>query len=238
MLSPRLFVLAGGLGTRLRSAIADIPKALAPVAGQPYLHYMLKSWVTQGITRMTFLLHHQAEQIIDFLGEQGRLPQFSHCELTAIVEPRLLGTGGAVAYAVRETGQDEPFLVTNADTWLGDGIPALSVAEPPAIGVIRVCDASRYGTVGIADAKILAFKEKQDRREAGWINAGLYHLHPEHFSAWDGEPFSIERDLFPRLATARILTAVALDTEFIDIGIPSDYRRFCAWMESGKANPL
>ena len=238
MLEPHLLVLAGGFGTRLRSAVADVPKPLAPVEGQPYLGYLIDSWIAQGVRSMTFLLHHQAELIEDFVRELESEGRLKGCEIRFLVEPEPLGTGGAIAYAVRELGLTGSFLASNADTWLGSGIAQVFAAKSPAMAVISVAETQRYGSVSTAANKIAHFEEKQNSHGGGLINAGLYHLDAELFGHWDGKPFSLEREIFPALAVADRLTAVSLDTDFIDIGVPEDYFRFCHWIASNKAGTL
>lgn len=233
-----LLVLAGGFGTRLRSAVADVPKPLAPVAGRPYLHYLVEQWIAQGVTKLIFLLHHQADLIETFLASWQSEGFAKDVEIITLTEPEPMGTGGAVAFAVRQCRLQESFMVANADTWLGSGVAQIAETTAPAMAIVRVENSERYGSVRIENDKVLAFKEKQDSAGQGWINAGLYHLHADVFQAWDGKPFSLERELFPQLAADKQLHAVRLDTDFIDIGIPDDYFRFCRWIESGKAGVL
>jgi D-glycero-alpha-D-manno-heptose 1-phosphate guanylyltransferase len=238
MNNSNLLVLAGGFGTRLRSAVSDVPKALAPVAGQPFLQYIVDAWIAQGLTQLTFLLHHQADLIESFLEQQKSKGRLADCEIRVSTEPEPLGTGGAVAYAVRQLGLTGSFLVTNADTWLGSGIARVSAATMPAIGIVRVENSERYGGVKVRENRIVSFEEKQDSAGPGWINAGLYHLHSDLFQNWDGKPFSLERELFPKLVAAGQLHAASLETEFIDIGIPDDYHRFSRWIDSEKSGVL
>jgi D-glycero-alpha-D-manno-heptose 1-phosphate guanylyltransferase len=238
MTSLPLLVLAGGFGTRLRSAVSAVPKPLAPVMGQPYLTYLLESWRNQGVTSFTFLLHHQADMIVDFLAEAQKSGLLAGCNIRTLVEPQPLGTGGALAYAVRELAMTGAFLVANADTWLGGGIKELSAAPAPAIAVVRVLNSERYGHVLIESNKISAFKEKQSGSASGLINAGLYHLDADMLREWDGRPFSLECELFSKWVSANSLTALSLETNFIDIGIPEDYFRFCRWIESKRVGIL
>lgn len=233
-----LLVLAGGFGTRLRAAVPELPKPLAPVAGRPYLAYLIDHWAAQGIVRMTFLLHHQAPLIEQFLMEKKTSDSLRHCELDTLTEAVPLGTGGAIAYAVRELGLEESFLVANADTWLGESLNRLGDAQAPAMSVVHVDNTERYGRVEIAGHKISTFTEKKNSVGPGWINAGMYRLDANLFRDWDGRPFSIEDEVFPSLASTGELTAVPLHTEFIDIGVPADYFRFCRWIESQKAGTL
>lgn len=236
--SVQLLVLAGGFGTRLRSVVAEVPKPLAPVAGQPYLHYLLERWVRDGVTSFVFLLHHQAGLIEAFLQQEQRTGILRGCSVDTVIEQEPMGTGGAVAHAVRQQKLSGSFLVANADTWLGSAIGSLAPVGPPALGVVHVEDASRYGRVRLEGNRVSAFEEKRADAGAGWINAGLYHLEPGLFEGWDGRPFSLEREILPRLAAANALRAVPLETDFIDIGVPEDYHRFCRWIESGQTASL
>jgi len=233
-----LLVLAGGFGTRLRPAVADVPKPLAPVAAKPYLEYLIDSWLEQGVSSMSFLLHHQSALIEEFLYSLGKRGAWDNCRLHIVKEEQPMGTGGAIAFASRQLGLTQSFLVANADTWLGTGIAQIANVEAPAIAVVQVENAERYGSVDLQVDKIVAFKEKQHSNGAGWINAGLYHLHPALFDSWKGQPFSMEQVLFPALVKAGALNALALNTDFIDIGIPSDYFRFCRWIDSRKTETL
>jgi D-glycero-alpha-D-manno-heptose 1-phosphate guanylyltransferase len=239
MAPSNLLVLAGGFGTRLRSAVPELPKALAPVIGRPYLYYLMESWRIQGVKSLIFLLHHQSQLIETFLQSyRESSPKTATFDIRALTEPHPLGTGGAVAYAVREMELTGSFLATNADTWLGSGIQAVGDAQAPAVALVRVNDSDRYGKVLVERGVVAEFEEKRAGAGVGWINAGLYHLNADLFHAWDGRAFSLERELFPKLAGAAQLSAVALNTDFIDIGVPEDYLRFCRWIESGKSRAL
>jgi D-glycero-alpha-D-manno-heptose 1-phosphate guanylyltransferase len=233
-----LVVLAGGFGKRLRSAVPEVPKPLAPVIGLPFLHYLIERWVEQGITQFTFLLHHQASSIKAFLELQQNEGLLRDCVLRTLTESQPLGTGGAVAFAIQQLRMTGSFLCANADTWLGSGIDQLVKVPAPAMAIVQVDSSERYGSVLVQQNKVVAFEEKQNSSGPGWINAGLYHLHADLFDGWNGLPFALERELFPTLVDAGQLLAVPLVTDFIDIGIPKDYFRFCRWIESGKVGVL
>jgi len=233
-----LLILAGGFGTRLRSVVSEVPKPLAPVRQKPFLYYLVEQWMAQGVRSLTFLLHHEAERIEDFLDSEKREGILKECELRTLTEPQPLGTGGAVAFAVRQLALDGSFLIANADTWLESGIHQVWDTPQPALAVVRVENSERYGAVQIQQNKVFDFKEKQQSAGPAWINAGLYHLHADLFHDWNGRPFSLEQELFPRLVSEDSLRAVPLKTDFIDIGVPTDYFRFCRWIESGKRDTL
>jgi len=234
----KLLVLAGGFGTRLRPALLDTPKALAPVGKVPFLALQLENWVAQGVRSFVFLLRHQADQITGFL-ETLKSGLLKDCEVISLIEPEPMDTGGAVAYAVRTLGLNDDFLVTNADTWLGSGIRELATSHPPAMAVTRLDDASRYGQVQFDNnRRITAFTEKNAQSVSGWINAGLYRLHADMFESWDGARFSLERKTFPELVQRGELGAVSISADFIDIGMPEDYQRFCRWIQEGRTSKL
>jgi NDP-sugar pyrophosphorylase family protein len=89
--SNNLLVFAGGFGTRLRSAVSDVPKPMAPVGDCPFLHYQIKNWIRQGVKSFIFLLHYEADTIIDYLTSE-RQGLFKSCDLEWLVEPEPLGT--------------------------------------------------------------------------------------------------------------------------------------------------
>ena len=235
----RLFVLAGGIGSRLKIAVSDVPKALAPIGDKPFLQLQIEHWLSQGVSEFTFLLHYQADQIIDFLVMQ-KSSLLSDCRIDWVIEPQLLDTGGAVTHAVKTLNVKDNFLLTNGDTWLGGGIQEVFQTAAPAMAVVHLDNVGRYGQVQYNEDQLAtSFNEKKDDEPtSGWINAGLCHLDPELFKNWDGKPLSLERDLFPNLVKKQQLTAVPLQTPFIDIGIPEDYYRFCRWIKSGKQDYL
>jgi len=235
---PELLILAGGFGTRLRSAVADVPKPLAPVRGRPFLHYLMECWRAQGLRNMTFLLHHQSDMIEDFLSMQAITDSFRDCRFRIITEAKPLGTGGAIAHAVHQLHIAEEFLTCNADTWLGSTSGRMLGVEGPAMAVVRISNADRYGNVRINEGKVSSFKEKTAVSGPGLINAGLYRLQPDLFDQWDGDAFSLERTMLPALVAENRLVAVELEDEFIDIGVPDDYFRFCRWIDAGKAGKL
>jgi len=233
-----LLVLAGGYGTRLQSAISGIPKPLAPVGKKTFLQLLIERWAEQGAREFIFLLHHKADAIETFLSSWKRTGWIRDCDFRMLTEVEPLGTGGAVAHAVRHLDLSESFLVANADTWLGSGIMEVSRAAPSAMAVVRVGNADRYGSIRIEQGKVIVFNEKAQGSGSHWINAGLYHLSPELFLQWNGSPLSIEREVFPRLVNDGRLHAVPIEADFIDIGVPGDYFRFCRWIESGKNGVL
>lgn len=218
-------VLAGGMGTRLRSVVADRPKALVPVAGRPFLTYLLDQIADAGIERVVLSTGHLAEQFASVIGNRYRdvVIVYAH-------EQHPLGTGGAIRFACGFTDADE-ILVMNGDSYCDADLSAY--ADWHVVGrhdvslmLAKVSDTSRYGTVEIeAGGRITAFIEKRPEHIAGYINAGVYLLRRPMLEQFPEGPSSIERDLFPVWLRERALMGWVTDGEFIDIGIPSDYER-------------
>ena len=235
----KLLVLAGGFGTRLQSVLSSVPKALAPVGSVPFLRLQIEQWKSQGISSFAFLLHHRADLMIGFLREEQKMGVLKACEVVWISEPTPLDTGGAVAYAVEQLGLTGNFLVTNADTWLGTGIVKVMSEKAPAMAVVELADAERYGRVQFDEQNLVtSFQEKCNNKSPGWINVGLCQLNAASIKNWDYLPFSLERLTFPAMVALRELKAVPLQTEFIDIGVPNDYYRFCRWIEADRKGTL
>ena len=230
----KLLILAGGFGTRLRDTVPEVPKVLAPVNDKPFLEYQLESWISQGINSFVFLLYWQAELVIQFL-ESHKDGLLKNCKVEWVVEPEPLGTGGCVNYAIKQLHLDGEFLLINADTWLGSGITEIQNYAAPAMGIIKVADLSRYGCVKFdAYFKVTSFQEKSISQKPGWINAGLSLMSTDFFKKMNLYSFSLEELIFPKLVDLSLMKAVPLNCQFIDIGIPSDYQKFCNWIVHGK----
>lgn len=234
-----VLVLAGGFGTRLKSVVSDVPKPLAPVNGKPFIHYLMSHLYSQGARNFFFLLHYEAEVIKATLADGSLLHTSDDLNINSVVEREPLGTGGAIRNALTVFGIETSFIVVNADTWLGDGLEEIAAAPPNTIASVWVQDCSRYGALSVKNGKIKKFLEKNASEGKGLINAGLYHLSPGVFgSSMDAARFSLESDVFPLAAAQGMLSAVEIDADFIDIGIPQDYLKFCNWVESGRKSEL
>jgi D-glycero-alpha-D-manno-heptose 1-phosphate guanylyltransferase len=222
-----LVILAGGLGTRLQSVTNGKPKSLVDVNGFPFLYFLLNNWVNQGIDNFIFSLHFESNQIIEYI-ESQKTTLLKGCTVRYIIEEELLGTGGAISFAIKQESINGFFLIANGDTYLSNGINELKSLNRSAIAAVDVVDASRFGTLNILEnGQIIEFLEKDLNHKSGKINAGLYLLHSNDFELINKKKFSIETELFPVLAKNKSIWACSLDAEFIDIGVPIDYHRFC-----------
>ena len=218
-------LLAGGLGTRLKQIVPDLPKTMAPVAGQPFLKYVIRYFLSQGIEKFIFSLGHKHEIIEEFL--KNEFP-YLHYELS--IEQEALGTGGAVQLACRRASQAN-IVIINGDTIFKADIheAVLFHDEKNAECTLLLkpmLNFDRYGVVELDDEYTVSnFKEKQFF-QSGDINAGVYILNVEHFlDKGLPEKFSFEKDYLEKFYPERKIFGMIQDEYFIDIGIPQDYQR-------------
>lgn len=218
-------ILAGGLGTRLRSAVPDLPKCMAPVNGKPFMGYVIDYLSSQGVTKFILSLGYMHEVIEDYVSKQ-----YPSLAVEFVIEEDPLGTGGAIKFACSKA-TDTHVLVTNGDTMFN-----INVAEVMAFHAANKADCTlslkpmqnfdRYGVVTLnSDASVHSFKEKQHYAE-GLINGGMYVLNaPKFLQEHLPAKFSFEKDYLEKLYTDRRMFGIVQDAYFIDIGIPEDYER-------------
>ena len=221
-------ILAGGLGTRLRSVVADVPKCMAPVAGKPFLYYVIGHLKKEGITDFIFSVGYKSESIIDFVNEHHEKEKGLNVSFSVEQEP--LGTGGAIKMACSKTS-NQHVIVCNGDTLFTVRIAQLaSVHEQQNADCTLVLkpmqNFDRYGVVETNEnGRILSFKEKQ-YYQGGLINGGVYALNSRAFLKENlPEQFSFEKDYLEKYVDSRKMFGVVQDEYFIDIGIPDDYER-------------
>lgn len=220
-------MLAGGLGTRLKSRFGDLPKPLAPLGGRPLLERQLEWLAGHGVRDVVLCTGHGAEQVRATLGDGGRFG----VRLRYSTEREPLGTAGALRLAHGHVAGAS--LVLNGDTLAPCDPWALERArwESGSLGAValyRVADARARGRVERgADGRITRFVEKDDaHRGPAWVNGGLYAFAPRLWSYIpDGGAVSLEREVLPRLAAEGRLVGVEAAGEFWDIGTPEDWER-------------
>jgi D-glycero-alpha-D-manno-heptose 1-phosphate guanylyltransferase len=217
-------VLTGGLGTRLAARLRGLPKAMAPVAGRPFLEILLGQLERAGCARVLLAVGHLHGAIQDRFGAW-----FGAMRLDYALEEVPLGTGGAIRNAL-PLAEEESVLVLNGDTFLDADYADLlrfhdAEGAQLTMAVTRQDNIARYGGVIVSGKHVTGFQEK-GRAGPGWINAGAYVL--DRHLKWPRtlpERFSFEKDfLTPEIA--RLLPAAyVVDGFFLDIGVPEDLDR-------------
>jgi NDP-sugar pyrophosphorylase family protein len=219
----RAYVLAGGLGTRLRDRLGALPKVLAPFGERPFLDTQLEWLAECGVNEVTLALGVRSEPVID------RVRVRSAEALPIVrwtVDPVPLGTGGALAYAAREEART--FLVVNGDTLAELDLVALLELHQKrgalvTLATYRVSDAKARGTVEMeSDGRVTAFREKEKSGEA-WVSGGIYFCEPAILGMIPrGKPSGLETDLFPKIVAEGLpLYALRSSGKLYDIGTPA-----------------
>lgn len=222
-------ILAGGLGTRLRSVVTEVPKCMAPVAGRPFLWYLLEQLRYFPVQRVILSVGYLRDVIQSWIAEHAQAYPF---EFVFAVEEEPLGTGGGIRLAGSMARGDE-VVVLNGDTFYDVDLQALADVRrasgaPVAMALKPMRDFDRYGTVELGpDGTIESFREKAPCAE-GLINGGVCCIDiSSGVLEGHGTRFSFEKDVLePQCAQGR-LRGIVQDGFFIDIGIPSDYGRAC-----------
>jgi NDP-sugar pyrophosphorylase family protein len=222
----KAFVLAGGLGTRLKPRFGDLPKGLAPLKGRPFLAHELEWLERSGVRDVVLCAGYGADEMKRVLGDGSAFGV--HLEIS--VEESPLGTGGALALAARFA--DGPALVVNGDTlvtcdpWALERARWESGAEA-AVALYEVPDAASRGRVECdGEGRVTRFVEK-DAAHVGsaWVNGGLYAFSPRLWQWLPPGASSLERDVLPKLAGERRLIGWRASGSFFDIGTPEEWER-------------
>lgn len=220
---PEAIILAGGLGTRLRDTVPDLPKCMAPVAGKPFLSYLIDYFSKQGIEKFIFALGYQHEKIEEFLAT-------TKIDFELSVEKEPLGTGGAISLACSKAA-GQHVLVLNGDTFFGINLHDINSFHQDhhadcTVALKPMKNFDRYGSVLLnEDGSISSFEEKKFQ-SAGLINGGIYILQKNKFIKENlSKKFSFEKDYLEKMCGSRAMFGCVQDSYFIDIGIPEDYFR-------------
>ena len=244
-------VLAGGLGTRLRTAILDRPKVLAPAAGRPFLDYVLTYLARQGIKHVILSIGYQAEQIRAFVMNGNAW----NINVIYSLESQPLGTGGALRLAFDKLSASSTFAL-NGDSLFKVNLSTLWEAHimyqaeaTLALRGVRSEEWLQRGCVTLRnDGRILSFDEKPDAshvlssrenfpqgissavdssKDATLVNGGIYVLQKTALeSIAVGANASLEREVFPHLAQLGTIAGIVLPGYFADIGTPQSLETF------------
>ncbi len=218
----QVIILAGGFGTRLQAMVPDLPKPMAPVAGRPFLGYVMDNLRRYGASRLILSVHYKRETIMGAFGDA-----FDGIPIDYAVEDTPLGTGGGILHATQYVTEDTA-LILNGDTFLAMDYAAFyeqARQHNLTLTLRHVPDVSRYGRVAVNDTHITHFAEK-GTSGLGLINGGVYGLNVPWFRGLSLPPaFSMESDFFyPQVETLKPHYTIT-DGYFLDIGVPEDYER-------------
>jgi NDP-sugar pyrophosphorylase family protein len=226
ILNTPALLLVGGMGTRLHSVVQSTPKPLASVGNRTFLEILITQLRCQGIRRVVMCTGYLADRVE---GKFGNGDQWG-IEIEYSKETRPLGTAGAVKLAQRHVRHSTECVVMNGDSFLEVDLSELvrfhhAHGGLVSMAVVRVADASRYGTVQVgANERVVGFVEKAGSDPPGLVNGGVYVFNPYVLEYIPKSPASLERDIFPQLLSFGVY-ALEQRGSFIDIGTPEDYAR-------------
>ena len=222
---PDVLVLCGGMGTRLRSIVADKPKALAEISGRPFLDFLSEELLSSGMRRQVLCVGYRGAQIA------ARYKDRLDVDFKISQEDSPLGTGGAVSHAIPHVTSD-PFLVVNGDSYCRVQYAELLAAHEEkhalmSIVVTPVAGRSDVASVRVGrDGQVLNFRERSDQRtgDESFVNAGIYVMQREALTfAPSGPAYSLEHDLIPAIVRTGRCYAYPVSGPLIDIGTPERY---------------
>jgi D-glycero-alpha-D-manno-heptose 1-phosphate guanylyltransferase len=218
-------VLAGGLGTRLRSSIGDYPKCMAEVAGKPFLYYINLYIQSQGYTHVIYSLGYKHEIITNWLKTQNLSFTYDY-----VIEEEPLGTGGGIRLAMAKATTDD-ITALNGDTMFRvplNDMQSFHTQNNSAVTIAlkEMHDFDRYGVVNTnGNNQITSFEEKKPVKQ-GSINGGIYIVNKTAFlnKTQEGK-FSFETDYLQAYVAEGNFYGFQSNEYFIDIGIPQDYNQ-------------
>ena len=222
-----VIILAGGLGTRLRKAVPDLPKPMAPINNRPFLEYQMDYWIDQGINHFILSVGYLKHVIINHFGKKYKSASIEYAE-----EYEPLGTGGGLLMASKNL--TKPFLAINGDTFIEVDLAALydfhvHKNSSWTFALFRTNKFDRYMGMDIGlNGEILSLKSKE-KQLSGLANGGVYLIDPNTLHSLKyktGVKISLEDELLPNYISRHgDLYGKEFKGRFIDIGIPSDYHQ-------------
>ncbi|KAI9145691.1 nucleotide-diphospho-sugar transferase [Paraphysoderma sedebokerense] len=224
----KALILVGGFGTRLRPLTLTLPKPLVEFANKPMILHQIEALVKAGVTDIVLAVNYRPEVMVDFIKKYEELYKVN---ITFSVETEPLGTAGPLALARDILGKnDEPFFVLNSDVICEYPLEEFAKfhknnGAEGSILVTKVEDPSKYGVVVLREncKSIERFVEKPQVFVSNKINAGLYCFSPKILDRIEPKPTSIEKEIFPAMASQRQLFAMDLEGFWMDVGQPKDY---------------
>ncbi len=218
-------ILAGGMGTRLKTIISDLPKPMAPIMNVPFLTYQLNYLKHFGIKKVIFSVGYLSEKIIAHYNQS-----FENISIEYSIEKNPLGTGGGIRMAMSNLNEDL-VLILNGDSFFDLDLEQfynlhLEQKSEFSLALRYVNNSERYGNIEFNSSnQITSFIEKNQLNQSGYINAGVYILSKKLYlqNTKPNINFSIEKDFFEKQLNKLIIKGFEFKDYFIDIGIPEDY---------------
>lgn len=221
----KAFLLAAGIGSRLRPITDTVPKCMVDIDGKPLLDIWLDEFARAGVDEVLVNLHHLPDVVRERVAARDEAPA-----VRTVFEPELLGSAGTLVANCEWVAGDDCFLACNADNLTDFDLRELidvhrSSGSVATLAVFHSTAPSTGGVVELDGAgRVVGFAEKPAAPASDLVNAGIYAFHPAVLDEIGSPPpTDIGYDLLPRLVGRA--HAVLVEGYFRDIGTPEAYRR-------------
>lgn len=220
-----VIILAGGLGTRLKSVVNDVPKPMAPIGNKPFLFYLLNWLSAFPISKYIFSTGYKSDIIQNYLGNF-----YNNRQVIYAIENEPLGTGGGIFNALQYT-RDPDVLVINGDTFFPISLTHFQKLHVQSASLISIAlkemgNFDRYGAVSIDKENYITDFHEKVFKESGVINGGIYFIKKDLLQRSElPKRFSFETEVLLAGTQSKSIKGFIFDAPFIDIGIPEDYQK-------------
>jgi D-glycero-alpha-D-manno-heptose 1-phosphate guanylyltransferase len=219
-------ILAGGMGSRLKTVVTDRPKPMALINNKPFLYYLLSNLKKEGFQHIILAVGFKHKIISNYFGNS-----FKQMRISYAIEEKPLGTGGGILNALKYAHEKRTFIL-NGDTFFpvsfDDMEKTINEKNSDLVIALReITDVSRYGTISVNNQnRVVKFTEKIDTKKPGLINGGIYLLNNNSFLELSfPEKFSFEEDFLMANHTQKQFYGIPFNNYFLDIGIPEAYQQ-------------
>ena len=221
-------ILAGGLGTRLRSEVPNVPKPMAPIRDRPLLEYLLDYWIKCGVESFILSVGYMSEKIKLHFGNNYKGAKISYS-----YESEPLGTGGGLLLALQKT-KEQNVLVLNGDTLFK--VPLIDFLKfhkkqnsIMSISLFQFREKERFGAIRLDQNNYVTSMNPKSSDLSGDANGGVYLIRVKSFidifKNIINKKISLEEDLIKTLVDSNYdISGKLYKKTFIDIGTPKDFR--------------
>ena len=216
-------LMAGGLGSRLKSLTENCPKPMLSVGDKPLLETIIENFSAYGFHNFAISVNYLADHIIDYFGDGSRVG----VNIEYLREETRLGTAGALSLLPRRP--EQPLIVMNGDVLTKVNFPQLLAFHDDHNAVATMCVREYdfqvpYGVVEMDHYRISGIREKPVHRF--FVNAGIYVLSPAAVAMIPaGELYDMPSLFQAIIARGEATTAFPIREYWIDIGHIADYER-------------
>ena len=224
----KAFLLAAGVGSRLRPITDTTPKCMLAIGGRPLLDIWLDAFDRAGIDEVLVNLHHLPDVVRSHLKARAESPRPP--TVRTVLEPQLLGSAGTLAANRAWVEGEEMFLACNADNLTDFDLRSLADTHLAhgAIATLTVFHSEQPSAGGVVELDaantVIGFTEKPSKPLSDLVNAGMYAFHPRVLDEIDGPPpRDIGYHLLPRLVGRA--KALPVGSYFRDVGTVDSYHQ-------------